>query len=107
MNTSDRMRWPSCEREFTRSALEQLAHLEFLIRQLRVWAGEGAIGLPARVLMIGLVRAEIAALKNELKLGTPRPPVDAAEASVALGPTPAAPAVNFARWLYRNDVLRS
>ena len=60
--------------------------------------------------MIGLVRAEIAALKNELKLGTPRPSVDApdlADASVALGPWPATPAVKFARWLYRNRVLQS
>ena len=110
LNTSDRLRCASCEHEFTRNALEQLGHLEFLIRQLRVWAGEGAIGLSTRVLMIGLVRAEIAALKNELKLGTPRPrddTADVADASVALDPPRAAPGVKFARWLYRNRVLQS
>ncbi len=110
LNTSDRLRCASCEHEFTRHALERLGHLEFLIRQLRVWAREGAVGLPTRVLMLGLIRAETASLKNELKLATPRPRADATDevdASAALDPSQAVPAVEFARWLYRNRVLQS
>ncbi len=66
-----RMHCLRCWREFDAEAVEELSHLKFVMRRLQAWSDDGTIDILTQVLLARMIRAEIAALQDQLGVEEP------------------------------------